>query len=45
MLTPCLLLLQLCVGVLCLVIGLSFSAACPSFAIILMRKRKPVALL
>ena len=42
----CLLLLPLFVGVLCLVLVLSFGTSCPSsFAIILMGKRELVALL
>ena len=39
MLIPSFLLLQLFVGILCLVIALLFSTLCPSFAIVLMRER------
>ena len=45
MLIPCLLLLQLFVGVLCLFIALLFSTLCPSFAIVLMRERERESLL
>ena len=45
LLVHCLVLLQFSVGVLCLVLVLLFSILCPSLLIILMEKRKLVALL